>query len=99
MLTMLKYLRPQFAEVARNKQTTGLGHVTVGNLKEMRVVRPPEDISLAWSRLVDPVVERAFETQRQSLLLEDIRDSLLPRLISGKLRIPEAEALIDEVSA
>ena len=99
VLTMLKYLRPQFAEVARNKQTTGLGHVTVGNLKEMRVVRPPEDISLAWSRLVDPVVERAFETQRQSLLLEDIRDSLLPRLISGKLRIPEAEALIDEVSA
>ncbi len=30
---LLKWLKPRFAEIARNKQTTGLGHVTVQDLK------------------------------------------------------------------
>lgn len=37
---LLKWLRPRFAEVARNKQTTGLGHVTLGDLKKIMVGLP-----------------------------------------------------------
>jgi len=33
LLRLLKFLRPVFAEMARNKQTTGLGHVTVADLR------------------------------------------------------------------
>jgi type I restriction enzyme S subunit len=38
---LLKYLGPNFAEIARNKQTTGLGHVTIRDLKELTVAVPP----------------------------------------------------------
>ena len=41
--------------------------------------------------IVDPIVEKALSTQLQAQLLEDLRDTLLPRLISGQLRLPEAE--------
>lgn len=91
ILAMLKFLRPRFAEIARNKQTTGLGHVTVADLKEMRFVLPPSEVVTSWNRIVDPIVEKAFSTQLQAQLLEDLRDTLLPRLISGQLRLPEAE--------
>ena len=37
---ILKYLKPAFKSIATNKQTTGLGHVTIGNLKEMDVAIP-----------------------------------------------------------
>ncbi len=37
---LLKYLKPVFIEIAKNKQTTGLGHVTVGDLKRMEVEIP-----------------------------------------------------------
>ncbi len=37
---LLKYLKPLFIEIARNKQTTGLGHVTVDDLKRMEVRIP-----------------------------------------------------------
>ena len=40
LLLLLKHLRPVFAELARNKQTTGLGHVTVANLKQLYVIYP-----------------------------------------------------------
>ena len=37
---ILKYLKPVFKSIATNKQTTGLGHVTIGNLKELDVAIP-----------------------------------------------------------
>ncbi|WP_426112408.1 restriction endonuclease subunit S [Massilia sp. PWRC2] len=40
LLRTLKHLRPVFAELARNKQTTGLGHVTVADLKRLLVLKP-----------------------------------------------------------
>lgn len=38
---LLKYLKPLFIEIARNKQTTGLGHVTVKDLQAITVGLPP----------------------------------------------------------
>jgi len=37
---LLKYLKPQFTAIASNKQTTGLGHVTVKDLKEIFIELP-----------------------------------------------------------
>ena len=37
---LLKYLKPQFTAIASNKQTTGLGHVTVKDMKELLVPLP-----------------------------------------------------------
>ena len=37
---LLKWLRPKFAEIARNKQTTGLGHVTIQDLRQTFVDIP-----------------------------------------------------------
>lgn len=37
---LMKYLKPYFVEIAINKQTTGLGHVTIGDIKRMNLVVP-----------------------------------------------------------
>src|SRR5207244_9654981 len=42
VLSTLKILRPVFAEIARNKQTTGLGHVTAEDMKRLFVSRPDD---------------------------------------------------------
>jgi type I restriction enzyme S subunit len=38
---LLRYLRPNFVAIARNKQTTGLGHVTRADLKRIQAAIPP----------------------------------------------------------
>ena len=38
---LLRYLRPHFIEIARNKQTTGLGHVTKRDLANLEAAIPP----------------------------------------------------------
>jgi type I restriction enzyme, S subunit len=42
--------------------------------------------------------EKIFNNLKQNKELESIRNTLLPKLISGELRVPEAEALIEKES-
>jgi len=98
ILMTLRYLRPVFAEIARNKQTTGLGHVTVADLKRLMIVRPPTAILLAWNKFVEPLIERSFGIQLENNTLAALRDTLLPKLISGELRVQAAEKIVEAVA-
>lgn len=95
VLMTLKYLNPIFAEIARNKQTTGLGHVTIADLKRLRVVKPNTLILKQWNEIVDPLIERAFNVMQQAQNLTTLRDMLLPRLISGQLKLRDIEVLFE----
>ncbi len=41
---VLKFLKPHFTQIATNKQTTGLGHVTIADLKRMSLVIPSKEV-------------------------------------------------------
>lgn len=99
VLQTLKNLKPVFAELARNKQTTGLGHVTVADLKRLHVVNPPEAVIEQFNNCVETIHQMNFGNEQQAKTLTQLRDTLLPRLISGQLRLPEAEAQIEAVCA
>ena len=58
---------------------------------------PPSSIAKEYSNVVIPLFERMMANVHTTKTLESLRDTLLPRLISGQLRIPEAETLIEEV--
>jgi type I restriction enzyme S subunit len=94
LLCLLRELRPMFAEIARDKQTTGLGHVTAGDMKRLQVVEPSRAILAAFDRTVGPLVRSVDSRRMQSSQLGALRDALLPKLLSGELRIPEAERIV-----
>lgn len=58
---------------------------------------PSLDVMSRFSETVEPIFERITENERQAQTLTQLRDTLLPRLISGQLRLPEAEAALEEV--
>jgi type I restriction enzyme, S subunit len=96
VLMTLRTLRPVFAEIARNKQTTGLGHVTVEDLKRLLAVKPPEPVLRGWNTIIDPVLARSFALEKESNTVAVLRDTLLPKLISGELRVKDGERIIAE---
>ena len=85
--TMLKWLMPQFAELARNKQTTGLGHVTKDDMKRLLIAKPPQPVATAFSLFVGPICDRIVTTLYENRTLAETRDYLLPRLMSGAVRV------------
>lgn len=99
VLIALKSLRQVFAETARNKQTTGLGHVTVADLKRLQIVKPEPNVLAAWDSLVSPYVNQSLSLTLQAQTLSNLRDTLLPKLISGELRLDKIEADIAEEGA
>jgi type I restriction enzyme S subunit len=93
--SMLRHFKPTFVAIAKNTQTTGLGHVTDRDLKRLRTVMPSSRCLSAFNSVVDPVLQRAYECLCESQTLAALRDTLLPRLISGQLRVPGVAARND----
>jgi len=94
VLCLLKYLRPVFAEIARDKQTTGLGHFTVRDMKQLMVVHPSENILAKFNDSVGPIFDRWYNNLFELKTLASLRDTLLPKLISGEMRVPDAEKFV-----
>jgi len=57
---------------------------------------PTVEVLDAFANIAEPLFERLIENERQAQTLTQLRDALLPRLISGQLRLPEAQALAAE---
>jgi len=83
---------PAFREIAAHKATT-MGHIQRKHLTEAKIAVPPPDVLLCMTEFIAPVIELRIENAVRMRILHELRDTLLARLISGQLRLPEAEAL------
>ncbi|MCA1717600.1 MAG: restriction endonuclease subunit S [Actinobacteria bacterium] len=67
------------------------------NWKDMSsfdIVTPPSSLAKAFDVVLQPFMKRIVENIHESRTLAALRDALLPRLISGELRVGEAEAFV-----
>lgn len=70
-----------------------------GAILGLSVVRPADPLARAFGRLSEPLLARTLECRRESYTLAALRNALLPKLISGDLRIPGAEGLVARAGA
>lgn len=66
---------------------------------DLPVLRPPGSVLAEFGDRVTPLLERSLVAKRESISLAAVRDTLLPKLISGELRVPDAERIAVEVGA
>ncbi|MCC6127420.1 MAG: restriction endonuclease subunit S [Pirellulales bacterium] len=95
---LLRHLRPVLVEIARNKQTTGLGHVTVADMKRLKIAFPTPQLLSAFQRYVGPFLKSVYDNRLQNQTLATIRDALLPKLLSGEIRVSDAEKLAGDIA-
>ena len=69
------------------------------NLWRIMFLNPQHDVATAFGCILEPLFARIRHNSDQAQTLATLRDTLLPRLISGQLRLPEAAALIEEATA
>ena len=68
---------------------------TMGSYK---VGLPSDQVVGAFQRLVKPLIERIGVNVGESRTLSQVRDSLLPKLVSGEIRLRDAEELVGAVA-
>lgn len=65
-------------------------------LGQYKVVVPTDEILKVYEGFGESVWARVKANRQQAQTLTQLRDTLLPRLISGQLRLPEAETLLEK---
>jgi len=90
---------PAFREYAIQSMSGTSGRQRIQNDVLGRYLLPiaPDSVALAFGSIVEPIHQAIAANHRTAQTLSTLRDTLLPRLISGQLRLPEAQALINEV--
>lgn len=75
---------------------TSIPNLDVNGLLESRpIVIPTDDILSKFASIMCPIYQRLYS--HESSNLASIRDALLPKLLSGEIRIKDAEKLVGEV--
>ena len=83
-----------FRTIAAGKATT-MGHIQRKHLTDARIaVAPPESME-KFDAVIAPLFDQLVSNAQQSRSLAQLRDTLLPKLISGELRVRDAERLIE----
>jgi type I restriction enzyme, S subunit len=67
---------------------TAQKYVNTGQILELDILIPTKDIMEKYSTIVNPIFEAIRKHNEEILLLEEIRDLLLPKLLSGKITCP-----------
>lgn len=83
----------------RSKSGTTVIHLGKGDIDTFKVLLPPMDVLAEFGRIVDPLDARIVVAAQESRTLAALRDTLLPKLISGQLRVPDAERIAVEGGA
>ncbi|AOV18484.1 restriction endonuclease subunit S [Acidihalobacter aeolianus] len=75
-----------FQAVAADKATT-MGHIQRGHLTNALTVCPPEGLLPQFTETFDPLIEQIIAVRLEARTLAKLRDTLLPKLMSGELRV------------
>jgi type I restriction enzyme S subunit len=76
---------------------TTFAEISKAAFRPIPLLVPSEQVARLFSDKAQTLYERVVSTMRQSTLLAATRDALLPKLISGEIRIPDAEKMLEEV--
>jgi len=82
-----KHHLQEFRQIAADKATT-MGHIQRKHLSKAKAFVPPQSVIDAAHKVLAPLIDRITAAQLEARSLGDVRDSLLPRLLSGEL-IPD----------
>ena len=82
-----------FRHIAAGKATT-MGHIQRRHLSNAKLPVPSPTLVRAMDTVIGPIVESTWHREVESRTLAALRDTLLPKLISGELRVKDAEKFI-----
>lgn len=85
---------PEFRSIASDKATT-MGHIKRNHLSGASCVVPTDHVMCAADRICGLIHERYVAAKVECRQLTGLRDTLLPQLISGEIRIPDAEKIVE----
>lgn len=81
------YLLLSRAELNNMANGAAQQNISVGKVRDFKVMSPDEDSLSGFKEKIEPIFEQIRKNAEQIQILTTLRDTLLPRLINGKVKI------------
>ncbi len=91
---MLNWCQTNMAEIESRATGTTFAEISKQNFRPIRVVLPPKELMVAFTAKVAPLYAQITANLHQSRTLATLRDTLLPKLLSGELSVADAEEVV-----
>jgi type I restriction enzyme, S subunit len=95
---LLYSLEEPLAFFERSKTGTTVIHLGKADIDTFRILLPASDILQRFGEVTDPMLDKIVLNKQESRTLAAIRDALLPKLLSGEIRVKQAERIVEEVA-
>ena len=89
---MLNWCQSNMPEIESRATGTTFAEISKQNFRPIRVVLPSKSLMSAFTAKVEPLYEQITANLRQSQTLASLRDTLLPKLLSGELSVENLQS-------
>lgn len=86
---ILSLIRPELEFVQSYKVGTTVSHLGKSDIDKFKVITPPAEIVKKFSCIVDSFHQQIIKLAKENLNLSALRDTLLPKLMAGEIKIRE----------
>ncbi|EPD2376852.1 restriction endonuclease subunit S [Vibrio vulnificus] len=90
-----KHHLARFQHIAAAKAVT-MGHIKKGDLSDSKCLVPSSELIDAFDEYVGKYLKQSINVRLQCYTLVALRDTLLPKLISGELRLDDVEVAVEQ---
>ena len=91
---LLFLIKHNMEEIISRANGSTFLEISKAKFRPIPVVSPAQDILQSFAKLTMPLFLRIVSLEKITLILANGRDALLPKLISGEIRVPESEHLL-----
>jgi type I restriction enzyme S subunit len=89
-LYALNWLRDNMPAIRQQAGGTTFAEISKASFRPIPAIRPRQPVMNAFTSAARPIYAHIEANERESRTLAELRDSLLPKLMSGQVRLPES---------
>ena len=62
-------------------------NLSLSEIKSLKIISPPEVLIDSFLKIISPIYFQIIKLDKEANELEEIRDTLLPKLLSGEIEV------------
>ena len=86
-IVVLNWVSSSMEAIKARASGTTFPEISKRNFRTLTVVMPTDDVTVAYQRAAEPLFDLLTACVRENVCLAKIRDYILPRLLSGQVRV------------
>ena len=95
---ILHCLEANMDKIKNNAGGSTFAEISKRAFKAISIVVPPKELAMEFHKIVNPMFQQIIAIEEENIELEKIRNSLMPKLLSGKIRVPDTKNKLIKVA-